>query len=430
MKRKDIIKQIILDFQEKKNSKLRSRELNLPVDSNKIVSVIGVRRSGKTYLLYDTIEKLKSKGISKENFIYINFEDERLGSDLELFEQILESVRELFPKKATEEFYFLFDEIQNINGWEKFVRRLYDSFSEKIYITGSNSKMLSSEISTALRGRTLSYDVYPLSFSEFLKFKKINDPIFSSKGKLKIKSEFDIYLKYGGFPEIVGSSQHLKIKTLQEYYNVMIYKDLAERYNISNTNLLKYFLDRVLQNITSITSINKIYNELKSQNYKVGKNSLYDLVDWAVSVYFLLKVNKYNNSIIKIEASNKKYYVIDNGLLNAITYRFSDDFAKLLENLIAVFLYKKYESKVFYFQEKRECDFVCMKLDKVVEAVQVSWDVSDVKTKEREIAGLYEALEKFNLNTGTIVTDSNEEQINYKGKTINIVPAYKYVYKN
>lgn len=428
MKKKDVIKQIILDFQDKINSKLKSRELEIPTNSNKIISVIGVRRSGKTYLLYDTIEKLKSNGISKDKFVYINFEDERLGSELELFEQVLESVRELFPNTPTGEFYFFFDEIQNIVGWEKFIRRLYDSFSENIYITGSNSKLLSSEISTALRGRTLSYDVYPLSFTEFLKFKNIDSSIYSSAGKQIIKAEFEAYLKYGGFPEIVDKSGHIKIKILQEYYNVMIYKDLAERYSISNTNLLKYFLNRVLQNLTSTTSINKIYNELKSQNYKVGKNSLYDMVDWAVSVYFLLKVNKYNDSIIKIEASNKKYYVIDNGLLNAISYRFSDDFGKLLENLIAVFLYRKYESSIYYFHEKKECDFVCMKLDKVVEAVQVCWDLTDLKTRERELTGLYEVLVKFDLDEGTIVTSSDEEEINYKGKKINIIPAFKYIY--
>lgn len=429
MEKKELIKQIILDFQEKNKSKLKSRELNLPIGSGKIVSVIGVRRSGKTYLLYDTIEKLVSKGLSKDNFVYINFEDERLGTDIELFEQIVESVRELNPNKSTDDFYFFFDEIQNINHWEKFVRRLYDNVSENIFLTGSNSKLLSSEIATSLRGRSISYDVFPLSFSEYLEFNNVKASVFSSKGKIEIKNQFSVYLKYGGFPEVVGSSEHIIIKTLQEYYNVMIYKDLAERYSVNNTHLLKYFLDRVLQNLTSTTSINKIYNELKSQNHKVGKNSLYDMVDWSVSVYFLLKVNKYNDSIIKIEASNKKYYIIDNGLLNAISYRFSDDYGKLLENLIAIHLYRKYHSKIFYFQEKKECDFVVMELDKVVGAYQVCWDLTDLKTREREIAGLFEAMEKFDLQEGFIITNDEQRELDYKGRKINIQPAYKFIFE-
>ena len=186
-----------------------------------------------------------SQTISRTKILFVNFEDERLELSQDDLDLILQAFAELYPDQKLSECYFFFDEIQNISGWEKFVRRIYDSISKNIYITGSNSKLLSSEIATSLRGRTISFEIYPLSFNEYLRFLNIEVDYYSSKSLAYIKNSMEKYLKNGGFPEIVFLEPLYANKTLQEYFNVLLYKDLAERYSITNTVALKYFLKRI-----------------------------------------------------------------------------------------------------------------------------------------------------------------------------------------
>jgi hypothetical protein len=424
---KDIIKEIVVDFHEKDFKEVIPREMQLPVNSGKIISVIGVRRSGKTYLLYDTVKTLLNSGVKLKSILYMNFEDERLNIKTSDLDTILQAYRELNPDLDLSTAYFMFDEIQNIDNWEKFVRRCYDSVTRNIFITGSNSKFLSKEIATSLRGRTISYEVYPLSFKEYTRFKKIDVENQSSRNKAKIINSFDEYLMSGGFPEAIFLSDELRTKTLQEYYNVMLYKDIIERYNISNTQVLRYFLERVLSNLGLPTSINKIYNELQSQNYKTTKNILYDIIDWAEAIYYVFRVYKFSTSIIDREKSEKKMYFIDNGLINSLTFRFSNNYGSLLENLIGIYLKKKYDDKLFYYKDNVECDFVAYNRNLPAELIQVSYDISHPDTLEREVRGLKAAASYFGMKNGTIITKETEKQIKSDGLTISIIPAYKYL---
>lgn len=424
MKKKEVLKSIIIEFHSWDLPAVIDREIELPLNSNKIISVVGSRRAGKTYLLFKTIERLLNAGVKKKRCLYFNFEDERVDLIQEDLDLILHAYRELYPEIDLRETYFFFDEVQNVNRWEKFIRRIYDTITKNIFITGSNSKLLGDEIATSLRGRTLKYEVYPLTFKEFLKFKgfEFNAAIdfYDSKKKSMLIKLFKDFLVYGGFPEIALMTKDLKLRSLQEYFNVMIYRDIVERYNIKDSFILKYFIKRLAENVPKSFSVNKIYNELKSQGIKIGKNTLYNYLEYLENCYLIKLVKKHYNSVLKSDLGERKVYFIDNGLLNAIRAFDSKNFGALLENLVWRELSSQY-NKVCFFKEKKECDFIID--DKV--AVQVCYDLTDSDTRKREIGSLIECCKHFNLQKGFIITFDDEEDLIKADVKIYVVPAYK-----
>ncbi|NPA40486.1 MAG: ATP-binding protein, partial [Thermodesulfobacteria bacterium] len=361
MQRKEILKTIIREFHTRKLPTLIKRKLSLPFDSGKIITVIGPRRAGKTYLLYQHILTLIEKGVKKEKILYFNFEDERLDFFSQPLDLILQAYRELYPGLDLEKCYFFFDEVQNAEGWERFVRRIYDTISKNIFITGSNSKLLSQEIATSLRGRTIKYELFPLNFYEFLKFKNfdfdVNIDFYDSQKKAILINLFKEYLYFGGFPEISFLEEELKIKTLQEYFEVMLYRDIVERYKIKDVFILKYFLKRLAENTGKFLSIHKIYNELKSQGIRVSKDTLYKYLEFAENVYFIELIKKHYRSLVKSELAEKKVYLIDSGMLSSIRHLGYEGKGILLETVIFKELFL-FDSEVTCFKEKRECDFI------------------------------------------------------------------------
>ena len=427
MIKKETIKEIIKDFHHGALPHIRKRDINVPVNTGKIITLSGVRRSGKTFNLYNIIQRLLSKKIQKENILYINFEDERLELKKEDLDLIIQSYRELYPDISLSECYFFFDEIQNVDKWEKFVRRAYDGVTKNIFITGSNSKLLSREIATSLRGRTITYEIFPLSFREYLYFNDIEPDLYHSQTRAKIAYLFEKFLFEGGFPEVVlFEDKSLKNRVLQEYFDVMLYRDLIERYSITNIPVLRYFIKRAFENITSPLSVNNIYNELKSQGYKVGKNSLYEFLDALQSVYLFFIMKKFSESVVKQELGEKKLYAIDNGLLNAVTFKFSKDYGKLLENVLFLEASKRWK-EVFFYKNKKECDFIVFEQSQIKYVIQASYSIADKNTKQREIDGLMEACKRFHSAEGLIITFSEEEYFNEQGISIRILPAYKFL---
>lgn len=425
MKKKEQLKQIIRDFHLDDVFDVKPRHLQPPLDTKKIITLVGVRRCGKTSIMYDMINRLTAT-TEKSKILFLNFEDERLDLNVDELDLVLQGFRELYPGQRLGECYFFFDEIQNISGWEKFIRRVYDTVSKNIFITGSNSKLLSSEIATGLRGRTLSYEVYPLSFSEYLDFKEIEVDLYSSKSLAYIKNAQNSFLKDGAFPETLFLEDKYVNQTLQEYFNVLLYKDLVERYGIANTVALKFFLKRVIASSTKQISINKIYNELKSAGVKIGKNTLYDFLEYAQNIYLALTLHRYDKSLVNKELGEKKIYSIDVGLNNAIEFRFSDNIGKSLEN--AVFLeLKRHCRELFYYRDLHsECDFIVSEKNMITRAIQVTYDMSDEDTRHREIKGLVSACKQFGLKNGLIVTYDSEEETRHDGIAISIIPFYKW----
>jgi predicted AAA+ superfamily ATPase len=325
-----------------------------------------------------------------------------------------------------EKIHIFFDELQEIDGWDKFVRRIHETICKNIYITGSNSKLLSKEIATSLRGRALSYEIFPLNFKEYLEFNQVEADYISSRGRAVIRNRFHCFLQHGGFPELVGIEESLYDKILQEYYHTMIFRDLVERYNIKQVHVLKYFLKRLFASIAKDVSVNKIYHELKSQGIKTGKSLLYEFFDAVETVYMMIILPKLSPSVLKQELSEKKVYCIDNGLINAVTFRFSKDTGILLENLIEIELLKQ-GKKTFFYREEVECDFVVVEKDRVGSALQVSLSVVEPGTRQREIKGLLAACKRFGLSRGIIITDDEEERLLEDGVQIDVVPGFKFL---
>ncbi len=425
MGRKDLFKNILTDNQVQKIPEIWHRTLTIPLNTDKIITLAGVRRSGKTYHLLQLIKQAQNKGIKQEQIFYLNFEDERLELKVEELDEILQSYRELYPDQDLSQCYFFFDEIQEVIGWEKFVARLYNTISRHIFITGSNAALLSKEIATALRGRTITYEVYPLSFHEFLSVRSLHLDPYKSQDNAKIVNLFEQFMQYGGFPELVEKDSELKEKILQEYFNVMVIRDLIERYKVSQGTLLKYFCKRVVSNSGKEWSVNKIYNELKSQGYKMGKDTLYAYQEYVEAIYLNRFISKYTTSLVKTEYSQKKSYCIDTGMGTALDFKLAQDKGRLLESVVALELFKQGETP-FYYQNTNECDFIIVEKGQVKTAIQVAYTIADTETKNREIKGLISACKEYGLSKGIILTFNEEQDFIEEDIKIEVISTWKY----
>jgi predicted AAA+ superfamily ATPase len=422
---KDVFKRLITDFIEKNITGIISRDYQIPLNSKKIISLIGVRRSGKSSILFDIVHNLR-KTTPRENIIYINFEDDRLYPlELKSLDLLLESYFELYPNKKNEKIYLFLDEVQVVENWEAYVRRIYDNENISIYITGSSAKLLSSEIATSLRGRTISYEIFPFSFKEYLRYKQIDINIHSSKSLSFIKNALETYLIDGGFAETINEDNTISRKILSDYLELIVYKDIVDRYNITNRSLLKTLNKYCFTNIATLISFNKLYNEFKSQGFKLSKDTIFNYVSHLEDAYTLFSVPIYRNSIKEEQRNPKKIYAIDNGFKKIYDYAIGEDKSKLYENI--VFLHLRNQTKeIYYFKEKQEVDFYA-KIEGKEFLVNVSVKIDNEKTKQRETKGLLEAMNYFDLNESYLITQDEDETIQIEDKKIFVLPLYKYL---
>ena len=431
MARKELFKSLIALSQAELPFERIEREIDLPVQPELIITVPGVRRAGKSSLLMLAVNKLLASGVKREQILWVNFDDERLDRmPTEELDEVLQAYREMYPDIELKDVYMFFDEIQNIDGWDLFVLRVFKSYCRNVYVTGSNAKLLSSEISTALRGWTLDYEMLPLSFREFCRFKGIDAHSYLESDKAKRYAAMEEYIHGGGFPKVVLSTdKSMKLRLLQGYFNTMLFRDLAERHAIKNIEALRYFLKRVMQNLTKTTSINAIANDMRSNGVSVSKDDLYNWADWAVEAYLFVRYPKYSRSLVKENQSLRKYYVIDTGMRQAVLMPQSEDKGKLLENIVALELFRRRgaDRKMFYWQDGRECDFVVQREEHVEELIQVTWDIEDEDTRKREIDGIKEAAKGTNCNKLTIVTREQKETIEEDGFKIEVVGVEEWL---
>lgn len=430
MEKKELLKQLIAGFQASLPVDVCPRELSLPIDSGKIITVPGVRRCGKSSLFLLVINQLISEQIAtKEQILFLNFDDERLHLNADNLDEILQAYRELYPAIPLKEVYMFFDEVQMADDWQPFVRRVYEQECRHVFLTGSNSRMLSSELATSLRGRTLQYEEFPLSFSEFCNFTEVDTNYYVPENRAKLINAFKMYLHGGGFPEVVLAAPLYKDRILQEYFFVMLYKDLVERYEIKNPEPIRYFIKRVMTNLTKPTSINRIYNELKSQGVSIGKNTLYDVIVQTESIYLFFSLTKYEPSLVKENTGDKKYYCIDNGLRSVLLNPQSEDNGKLLENAVFLHLRRnlRIQEELHYYKGKKECDFVVVEYDKVTRLIQVSYQMNDEETRRREVDGLLEAAQMTGCRELTIITMEMEAEWKESDMLIHVLPAWKWM---
>jgi len=421
---KSLFKRLITESIEKEFDGVKERTLEIPMNIHKIITITGARRSGKTYYLYSIIERLR-KTIKRELLVYINFDDDRLFPlEIKSLNDFIEAYYELYPDNRNEKVHFFLDEIQNISNWELFVRRIYDKENCDVYLTGSSSKLLSREIATSLRGRTIVFELFPLSFNEFLNWKSIKNVEYSIKSQSKVIHAFEHYTSSSALPELFNISGDTINKVLHEYINMVVYKDLIERYQISNHFLIKYLVKFLLNNTGNLLSINKVYNDFKSLGIKVAKQSLYQYIDYLEDAYIFYSVPLFTNNIREKNRNPQKIYCIDNGLKELVSI--TKDMGRLYENLVFLQLRRKYK-ELFYFKQKQEVDFCFNNDRKEIELINVSFSLGDYKTKQREIEGLSEAMTALNITSGTLINDHLEESLSLGNKSINIIPLWKWL---
>lgn len=369
----------------------RDYPLNIQTKSTHIEVVSGIRRCGKSTLLRQVM------AVYKQNVAYFNFEDPRVYafevSDFDKLEEVMGS---------TKVAYF-FDEIQNVKGWEVFIRYLHDR-GTKIFITGSNASLLSKELGTRLTGRHLRHELFPFSYSEFLSFKKIKNTHVA----------FEQYVEHGGFPEYL---RDLNVELLQLLLKDVVLRDIAIRYNIKNTKVLMGLTLHLLSNIGKECS----FNSLKKQ-FEIGSaNTVSDYLGWLQDAYLLYFLPRFSYKVKNIAVNARKVYAVDNGLINANSLNFTKDKERLLENAVYLFL-RKLNYKLFYFRENKECDFVVFEKDKCKMVVQVC-ELVNADTKNREVSGLLEAMNYFKLKIGYIVTKKQNDKLMVDGNVIQLIQA-------
>ena len=431
MKRKEVFQGIITTMQREMPFPVIERDLQLPIDTEQIVTVSGVRRCGKSSMMKIVANHLMASGVGREKILWINFDDERLdGMPAEELDEVIQAYREIYPDIPISETYIFFDEIQTIKRWELFVLRLYKSYCRNIYISGSNAEMLSSQIATSLRGWPIEYQAFPLSFSEYIRFKGIAASPFTEEGRARLIASCKDYLHSSAFPEVVlMEEKSLQIRKVQGYFNTMLFRDLIDHYSLSSPETIRYFLKRLMANLSKPTSINAIFNDLKSQGKKVDKNKLYELADMACDIFMFFRVNRWSESIVKENMRLPKYYFIDNGMRNSVIMPQSDDDGKLLENAVFLHLRRFLDpmKKITYFNEDVECDFVVQQDEHIDKLIQVCWTLTEESTLQREIRGLSTASKLTGCKDCTIITLDEEDEITRDGLIIRILPVWKWL---
>ncbi|MFH1637315.1 MAG: ATP-binding protein [Candidatus Woesearchaeota archaeon] len=409
---KQVIQQVLLEQKETfgKTIKLVKRIYPETIfKTQKIIAITGIRRCGKSTLLKEISSRYEDYG-------YVNFEDERfLDFTYKDFNTLLEAFLGISPKVKT----FFFDEIQTINGWEKFVRRLFTE-GYKIYVTGSNASLLSSEIATSLTGRNLKIELFPFSFKEYLTYKDFpHKKVYTTTEKAQLSKLLEDYLAYGGFPEVIETQNN---EELNEIYQDIIIKDLLVRLKIKDTKDFRELALYLLSNICGKISYNNLKALLNFSNTSKVKN----YVEYLSEAYMFFTLLKYDPSLKKQIINNRKVYAIDTGIINAVAFQFSKNTGKLMENLVFIELKRRHKN-LFYYGGKKECDFLIKEGTKITGAIQVAETIADVKTREREIEGLVEAMERYKLKQGLIITADSEAGIIRNNKKINVVPLWKWL---
>jgi predicted AAA+ superfamily ATPase len=411
----------VIDFWNKSISedKLYTRSLIDDIDykNKEIVDLLGPRRSGKSSVLKLIINRL---GLS-DNFLYINFEDPYFieNNKAEIIEELIEVFLENYSGNLK---YLFFDEIQEIEGWERAVRKLRDGKNYKIFITGSSSTLLSRELASSLTGRHISYKVLPLSFLEYLFFEGIN---VDSKKDLILKDallykKFKEYLNGGGFPEVVITKN---ASLLKSYFYDILQKDVIARNDIRDKEALEKMAVFLFSNAGKIVSIKSLKDAFALSFFSAST-----YLEYLKDAFLVFELSQFSYSLKKQGKALKKIYIVDTGIANVVSFKFSEDRGRALENLVYLELLRR-GKEIFYYKTKnnKEVDFLIKEKAKAKELLQVSWSIEDKKTKERELNSLFEAMEETGLKNGLILTENEEGEEKKDRKIIHIKPVYKWL---
>lgn len=413
---KAVAKRLILEYQQMVvGVEMTERDYRLADGLNHVL--VGLRRVGKSYLLYQQVRALMAEGHTREEMLYFTFEDDRIdGLSLPDLDMIKTAYEELYPHRPI----FLLDEVQNVEGWEHFARRIADQ-KYRAYITGSNARMLSREIAGTLGGRYMVENIYPYTFREYLRASGIElDKHWEvSPQRAAVVRHWDAYLRHGGLPEVQAIAPAMRRAWLNNLYNKIFFGDILMRYAVRNTVTLKVMMRKVAESVGQPCSYTRMAGIVTAAGVKTRAETIIDYIEYAKDSCLLFEVENYAAKIAE-HSSNKKYYFMDNGILNLFLLNPN---AALLENMVAVTLRARYE-EVYYYQDGVEVDFYLWERR---EAIQVAWSVTDPATREREVRALVKLGKRLPVERMVIIT-AEEEGIEHVGNhTITITPAYRFL---
>jgi len=430
--KKERLKRILVESKEEGAPEdLEKREVGKKLEfrKKKANTIAGMRRTGKTYLMFQLMKK-----VGEEKTFYINFEDERIiRPTVEDLSNLLPLIKETFEIEPP--IYLLVDEIQNVEGWEKWARRISEKSEVILMLSGSSSHLTSQGIATSLRGRTLTTYLFPLNFREFLEFKEIEYPsenIEYSQKKPELRRHFKEYLKYGGLPEIVlEKSDRKKMKILQEYFSTVVARDLVERHSIGKIEVLENFIKLLVNNFSRRISFSKAQNWLSSMGIKTSKSTLIKYFKYVKESFFLFDTTIFSRSVKDREQYPRKIYVIDNGFITALTERFESSRGWYSENKVAVNLYRKTitdpKKELHYWRKDgKEVDFVVKNSTNTEKLIQVCSEIHE-QNKEREVENLLKASEDLKCKNLLIITDDYRDTKEVNGKQIVFQPLWQWL---
>ncbi|RLB16926.1 MAG: hypothetical protein DRG82_07825 [Deltaproteobacteria bacterium] len=397
-----------------------------PENLDRILAVVGPRRAGKTYFMYQLIQSLLQGGRHKrEDILFIDFEDYRLGG---FTGDDMDELFAAFHQLAGQYPHFLFfDEVQNLPDWNRVLRTLHNRRRFKIIVSGSNSKLLGREIATELRGRYDDFLMLPFSFQEYLQYRGVSFTPSSLRTAARgnIMAAFDDYVRHGGFPEVVmAGSRAEQRKLLQNYFKTIFYRDILERYNIKARYVLDAVMNDFLETYSDVFSISRFEKHLKGNGLPGSKRTIANYLHYLQEAFFIIANDKFSFSPRRRIMNPKKVYLTDTGFA-ALGRPFAENRGRILENVVAIELFRR-EMELYYFKDRNECDFIVKKGTLPTHAIQVCWELTR-QNEKREIAGLKDAFKSLDLPSGTILTYAQEEEREISGRRVPVLPAWKWL---
>lgn len=424
---RSVIEALYGEFLERDLPPFTRRQIDVEPVRGKAMVFMGMRRAGKTYLCYQRMKDLLDQGVPKAHILYLNFEDDRLyGFSLGDCQTILDVFYRENPSKKEADCHFFFDEIQNIDGWERFIRRILDTERASVYVTGSSARLLSTEIATGLRGRSLTREVFPYSFEEYLRAGGLsgNFRLPGAKTRLLLEGKANAYLETGGFPEVFGCPPDRRREILQSYIDAVILRDVVERHGVRNVEALRALVQQVLCHPATRFSIHKFHRDLQSRGLRIGKDDLYAFTSHLADAHLLFPVPLWTRSASKRQANPKKVYLVDNGLAAAWASGITPDHGTYLENAVFLALRRKGITPGYYVTQKgREVDFAYKDGPQTV-LVQAAYALGQDSTREREWTALREAAGEVQNPRCLVVTLLEEKPL---AEGITTVPLWKFL---
>ena len=429
-----MLSRVLRDYHDREPPQLVRRDLEAEFPATgKCVTVIGPRRAGKTCFLLQRVGELR-RSAPGEEVLFIDMDDERLlGLRLEDMDAVLMTFREMYPDSLGRTTHVFLDEVQEVVGWERFVRRLIELEDVRVHITGSSSRLLSTEVATSMRGRSLTYTILPFSLGELLRARGIDHgERMSSEGQARVLGALREYMLYGGFPQVVMEPRgEAKVALLRQLVEIMLVRDIIERHSVRNIAAIRLLLNNLLLAMGREFSVNRFHALARSRGMKVGKNALYEYMRHMEDAFMIVALRRYDPKPREIQWSIPKVYPIDPGLVAQVQGRSSEDLGRTMECLVALELIRRRTKRpwleAYYWKDPhgKEVDFVLREGPRTAGLIQVCYDLEGMGTRERELKPLAKAADELGCEDLTILTWDRTEELSADGHRVKVVPLWR-----